>query len=343
MIKPKRLKPGATIAIVSPSAGAAFRFPHIFDYGIQALKDVFGFNIKEYPTARLSSEELHGNPQKRAEDINKAFLDKEVDGIICSIGGDDSIRILKYLDIDLIKNNHKFIMGYSDSTTFLDFLNLNGLVTYYGSSVMAGFAYIQCFDEAIDEYKRVLFSDRQYKLTPFRRWADSYKTWGEIENRGKVSEIRDEDIGHRWINKGSVTNGRLWGGCIEVLDMMNGTFAWPGMDFWNDRILMIETSEDKPTPIYIGYILRNFGIQGILPKLKGLLVAKPKSYSKEEKYELDKEIKKIVIDEFDCKGLTIITNIDFGHTDPRHILPMGITMRIDPVNEEMIFTETLFS
>jgi len=343
MIKPKQLQPGDTIAVLSPSASAAYRFPHIFDYGLDVLKSTFGFKIKEYPTARMSSEELHKNPQKRAEDINTAFADKEVEGIICSIGGDDSIRILKYLDLDVIKKNHKFIMGYSDSTTFLDYLNLNGLVTYYGSSVMAGFAYIQCFNEAIEEYKRVLFSDLPYMINPFSSWADSYKSWGLLENQGKVSEIRNDDIGYRWIHKGSMTNGQLWGGCIEVLDMMNGTFAWPTSEFWNNRILMIETSEDKPTPTYVGYILRNFGIQGILPKLKGLLVAKPKSYSNDEKYELDQEIIKIVINEFECRDLNIITNIEFGHTDPRHILPLGVNMRIDPVKEELFFTESLFS
>ena len=139
MIKPKRLKPGDTIAVLSPSAGAAQRFPPVFDKGLSVLRNVFGFRIKEYPTARMSSAELHDNPRARAEDINAAFADKEVDGIICSIGGDDSIRILKYLDLELIRKNHKFIMGYSDSTTFLDYLTLNGLVTYYGSSVMAGF------------------------------------------------------------------------------------------------------------------------------------------------------------------------------------------------------------
>ena len=343
MIKPKRLKPGDTIAVLSPSAGAAQRFPHVFDKGLSVLQNVFGFRIKEYPTARMSSAELHDNPRARAEDINAAFADKEVDGIICSIGGDDSIRILKYLDLELIRKNHKFIMGYSDSTTFLDYLNLNGLVTYYGPSVMAGFGYLECFDEAVEEYKRVLFSDLPYRIAPFASWADAYKNWGVPENAGKVAEIRNDDLGFRWLQKGFVTEGRLWGGCVEVLDMMNGTFAWPSAEFWNGRILMIETSEDKPTPAYVGYILRNFGIQGILPKLKGLLVAKPKAFSIDEKLELDQEIIKIVVGEFECRELNIIANIEFGHTDPRHILPLGVSMRIDPAKEELLFTESLFA
>jgi len=51
---------------------------------------------------------------------------------------------------------------------------------------MAGFAYIQCFNEAMEEYKRVIFSDLPYMITTFPSWADSYKSWGLVENQGKV-------------------------------------------------------------------------------------------------------------------------------------------------------------
>jgi muramoyltetrapeptide carboxypeptidase LdcA involved in peptidoglycan recycling len=343
MIKPARLKKGDTIAVLSPSWGGPRLYPHIFEDGIEALENEFGFRVKEFPTARMDPKDLHENPKRRAEDINEAFRDTSVQGIISSIGGDDSIRILEFLDAELIKNNPKLIMGYSDTTTILDFLNLHGLVTYYGSSIMAGFSHIRCFGEAVAEYRDVFFSTDRYELRPFSAWTDSYKNWAETANRGAISELRKDDIGHRWINKGSLSIGQLWGGCIEVLDMMNGTLAWPGKDFWNDKILFFETSEDKPTPSQIGFVIRNWGMQGILSKLKGLLVARPKSYTDDEKAELDNEIKRIVVDEFECEELNIVTNMDFGHTDPRHILPLGIDMKIDPVEERMIFTEALFS
>jgi muramoyltetrapeptide carboxypeptidase LdcA involved in peptidoglycan recycling len=158
-----------------------------------------------------------------------------------------------------------------------------------------------------------------------------------------VDALLASDTGHRWLQKGPIAEGRLWGGCIEILAMINGTLAWPGKDFWNDRILIIETSEDKPSPEQVGFILRNFGVQGILGKLRGLLVAKPKDYSTEEMVALDKEVLRIVVGEFKCKDLSIVSNIDFGHTDPRHILPLGILTCIDPVDESISFTEPLFS
>jgi len=124
--------------------------------------------------------------------------------------------------------------------------------------------------------------------------------------------------------------------------MMNGTFAWPHIDFWEDKYLFIETSEDKPTPEEVGFILRNFGVQGILNEIQGILVAKPKDYSIEEKKELDEEILKIVAGEFDVSDISIISNIEFGHTDPRHIMPLGIDLEIDPEHERLIFLEKIF-
>lgn len=136
-IKPKRLEQGDTIAIVSPSSGAAHKFPHIYESGIKTLKNL-GLDIKEYPTARASNDFLYKNPEKRAEDLNKAFEDKEADAIITTIGGDDSIRTLPFINTKVAVKNPKTIMGLSDTTTIITYYNQTGLVTFYGPSVMAG-------------------------------------------------------------------------------------------------------------------------------------------------------------------------------------------------------------
>ncbi|HPB88367.1 MAG TPA: LD-carboxypeptidase [Thermotogota bacterium] len=343
MMKPKKLKPGDTIAVLSPSSGVPYQYPHVFDHGLSILKTEFGFHIKEYPTTRMPPKALYENPRMRADDMIRAFLDPEVKGIICSIGGDDSVRILEYLDTEAILKHPKLLMGYSDSTTFLAYLNLLGLVTYYGPSVMAGFSYLKCFPEALKEYRSVFFESALYEIKPYTVWADAYQRWENPENTGKVVKMRGDHLPHVWINKGVKTTGCLWGGCLEVLDMINGTFAWPETEFWQDRILMIETSEDKPSPRQVGYRLRNYGAQGILSSIKGLLIGKPKDYTDEEMLELYEEVRRVVVGECRCDALNIVANIGFGHTDPHHILPMGIPLTIDPEKETLIFTEEMFS
>lgn len=343
MIKPRQLQRGDVVAAVAPSSGLAPSYPHVFEDGISVLEGELGLKVKVYPTARMTRQELRDNPRIRAMDLNNAFRDPEVKGIIATIGGDDSIRVLEYLDMDLIKAHPKLVMGYSDTTTILSYLNLHGLVTYYGPSIMAGFGYLKCFPEALREYEEVLYGESPYELRPFSAWADSYKPWNEKANAGKVARIRDEDLGHHWVSKGRLVTGRLWGGCLEVLEMLNGTFAWPGQDFWDGRILFLETSEEKPTPLHVSQVLRNFGIQGILSRIAGLLIARPKAYSLEEKAELEDLVGKVVMGEFGRADLNIIANIDFGHTDPRHILPLGIALELDPERERIAFSESLYS
>ena len=56
------------------------------------------------------------------------------------------------------------------------------------------------------------------------------------------------------------------GGCIEVLEMIKGTKAWPKLKTWENSILFFETSEEKPEPTYVEYWLRNYGSQGNFTK-----------------------------------------------------------------------------
>jgi len=102
------------------------------------------------------------------------------------------------LDIAGIMANPKILMGYSDTTAILCYLNIHGLVTYYGNSVMAGFSYFKNFSDACDEYRQVLFHGSGYALEPFAFWADSYQPWGDTQNVGRV-EVLTDCQGHRWL------------------------------------------------------------------------------------------------------------------------------------------------
>src|SRR3989344_4764224 len=111
MIKPAKLKKGDVIGIISPSWGGPNVFPHIYENGLKNLKTL-GFEIKEFPTARGDAKYQYQNPKVRAEDVNAAFADKEVKGIITSIGGDDSVRILPFLVKKVFFIIPKFLLAF---------------------------------------------------------------------------------------------------------------------------------------------------------------------------------------------------------------------------------------
>lgn len=341
-IKPNKLKKGDTIAIISPSWGGPSVFPHIYESGVDALKSL-GLDIKEYPSARKDASFLYNNPKFRADDINNAFADSEVKAIITSIGGDDSVRILPFLNLDLIKNNPKIILGYSDGTTINSYLNQFGLVTLNGPSIMAGFSQWNSLPIDFQNHiKKILFENSQnYEYKPFGSYSNGYLDWTDIANTGKVKDPI-KNSGWNWLQGKGKMQGELFGGCIEVLEMMKSTKFWPADDFWNGKILFLETSEDKPTPDMVKCFLRNYGMQGIFDKISALIVGRPRDYSDSERAQLDEIILKVIKVEFENEKLPIVTNMDFGHTDPQWILPLGIEAEIDCENESFKLLETPF-
>ncbi|OAB42822.1 S66 family peptidase [Paenibacillus glacialis] len=345
MNKPNKLMSGSKIAIISPSNGLPYLFPGIYELGLQNLQDILGFEIIEMPTARMSPDDLYRNPQWRANDINECFKNDQIDGIITSIGGYESVRILPYLDTEIIMNNPKFIMGFSDATTFLAYFNLLGLVTFYGPSVMAGLAQLQHLpDEYTQHVKSLLLEDHYpYAYKPFATWTNGYKDWGNPETLGECREFNHNEDGWTFIQGNTTVEGYAWGGCIEVLEFMKSTVYWPSGTFWNDKILFFETSEEKPTPGQVGYMLRNYGMQGIFQQIKGVIFGRAKDYSIEEKQELNQIILSVIRDEFGADNIPIVVDVDFGHTDPKLIIPLGGLVQLNATTAEIVLLESPFA
>ncbi len=332
-LKPAKLKRGDTIAIISPSWGGPSVFPHIYENGLKVLNERFGLKIKEYPTARTSADKLYNNPKSRAKDINDAFADKEVKAIITSIGGDDGIRVLKYLNKTIIKKNPKIFMGYSDATNFNTYLNQLGIISFNGPAIMSGFSQMKNFPDAINHINDILFKDsKEYEYKPYKEWSMKYLGWSKIENVGKVEE-KKINSGWHWIQGNSIVAGELFGGCIEIITGLRGTKYWPKPAFLKGKILFFETSEDKPTPESVKYEMRNWGIQGIFDKIKGIMIGRTRDYTEEETKRLENYVLDIVGKEFNHPEIPIVSNMDFGHTEPQIILPLGIKVEINCKNK----------
>jgi len=338
--KPAKLNQGDTVAIVSPSWGGPSVFPHIYENGLKVLQE-WGLKIKEFPTARMDAAFTRANPQVRAKDINDAFADPEVKAVFASIGGDDSVRILPFLDKKIIAENPKILMGYSDTSTLHVFSNLQGLITFYGPSIMAGFSQMDSLPESFKSHVReILFEPKEsYEYQSYGKYCGGYPDWANKENLGKVNPMKSDD-GWHWLQGNGQVQGELFGGCIEVLEMMKATDFWPSQDFWKDKIFFLETSEEKPSIHYIDHVLRNYGMLGVFDKISGFIFSRARDYSDEEKKELEDKIVSIVAKEFGKPNLPIIANFDVGHTDPQLVLPLGVKAEIDCENKKVKLAES---
>ena len=183
MLKPKKLKKGDKIAIVSLSWGGLGDKKLIHKYYIakERLENDFGLKVVTMPNALKGSEFIYEHPEARAKDLMDAFKDKTIKGIFCAIGGNDTIRILPYIDYEVIKNNPKIFMGYSDTTANHFMMNKAGIISYYGPSVMCEFGeYVKMFDYTKDAVNNILFKDTSnYKIESSDVWSKDLVSWKE--------------------------------------------------------------------------------------------------------------------------------------------------------------------
>ncbi len=328
------------MAIVSPSWGGPSVFPYVYENGLKILQK-WGLKIREFPTARMDAGFLRANPQVRAKDINDAFADPEIKAVFASIGGVDSVRILPFVDKKIIANNPKILMGYSDTSTLHMFANLQGLITFYGPSIMAGFSQMDSLPESFKSHVReILFEPQEgYEYQPYKKYCDGYPDWANKENLEKVNAIKSDD-GWHWLQGNGKVQGELFGGCMEVLEMMKATDFWPSQDFWKGKIFFLETSENKPSLHYIDHVLRNYGMLGVFDHISGLIFSRARDYSNDEKKKLEEKIVSIVAQEFGKPNLPIVANFDVGHTDPQLVLPIGVKAEIDCLTKRVRLVES---
>ncbi|WP_369899520.1 S66 peptidase family protein [Bacillus manliponensis] len=328
LIKPKKLKRGDRIATVSTSWGGAGD-PELrwrYEQGIKRLEDIFGLVVVPMPNSLKGSDYAYENPQARAQDLMTAFADKSIKGIIANIGGEDSIRLLPYIDFNTIRENPKIFMGYSDVTISHLFCHKAGLSSFYGPSILVDFAEnVEMDSYTIDMINRTLFlSEIIGEIEPAKEWTSERLEW--IESNQHKRRTMQRNHGYELLQGTHTAQGRLIGGCIEVLEFAKGTKIWPDKKYWENSILFFETSEEKPEPNYIKYWLRNYAAQGILQVINGIIFAKPQD---EKYYEEYKQIILQVMKEYHLEDLPILYNLNFGHTEPKFILPYGAKAEIN--------------
>ncbi|MCL4324800.1 MAG: LD-carboxypeptidase [Candidatus Thermoplasmatota archaeon] len=340
LVRPAALAAGDTVSVVSPSSGAASAFPWLLERAERNLKVHLGLSIKELPHTRSKPKFLERHPEARAADLEQAFEDPETTAVFATIGGDDSVRVLPHLDRSLFRKHPKILMGFSDTSTLTTWGNLQGLVTFNGPSLLAGWAQMEKFPPPFLDLTRSLLFDAAspIELYPFAHYSEGYPDWSVKTNLGKVNQL-SENEGPHWVRGKQAFEGPLFGGCLEVLEFLKGTEFWPEKDFWKGKVLFLETSEEVPSLKEVRRWLRNYGVQGVFDQVAGLLFGRARGYTPQQKTELDSTILEVLTNEFHQGDLPVVTNLDFGHTDPQWILPLGVKLSVDPRLRRFVLTE----
>ena len=328
LIKPERLKKGDTVATVSLSWGGAGDKDLLWRYekGKRRLTEQFGLRVVEMPNTLKGSDFVYRHPEKRAEDLMQAFADPSIRAVIACIGGDDSIRLLPYIDFDVLRRNPKIFLGYSDSTVTHFMCMKAGIASVYGPSILAEFAEnVKIFDYTAHWLQKTLFEPEPLGTIPCAgEWTGERMPW-TLENE-HTAKVLQKNTGYEFLQGDAVVQGPLIGGCIEVMEMMKGTALWPDPHQFDNAVLFLETSEEMPEPDYIAYWLRNYGVQGVLQKVSGIVWGKP---YQGKHYDAYKQAILKVLAELSLTGLPVVYNMSFGHNEPMACIPYGAKAKID--------------
>jgi len=338
MIKPDYLKKGDLIGLVSPSAPLAGLVPHRVEKAVEAL-NLMGFNVKIGKNALMVDDYVAGDPKRRAEDINNFFKDPKIKAIISFIGGNHSNQILDYLNFELIKNNPKIFLGYSD-VTVLHFALLTqcDLVSFYGPSGLNQFAENPKILTYTEKYfKKALMQVAPIgKIYPSSEYTEEILNWFNEEDlkRGRKMLV---NTGWEWIKEGCA-EGSIVGGCISSIIHLRGTRFWPNFKntifFW--EIPEGDSLEKGESLANIDSYLMDLKLSGVFDGIKGMIIGRPFAYTKQE---IDK-LKKIIQEYFKEYNIPILFNVDIGHSDPMITVPLGIRVRIDSDKKIFEFLES---
>ena len=299
-VKPKRLKNGDTVGIVSPAAPV---------YGkekieiMQESMEALGFNVEISNHVTAQWGYFAGEDKLRADEVNKMFADPNIDGIVCARGGWGCSRILPYLDYEMIAQNPKVIIGYSDVTSLLLALYAKtGLVTFHGPVGTSEWK-----DFSVNYFKSILMEGGKVEMTNPQKVED---TLTQIDDR--VTTIR----------KGTA-QGPLLGGNLTVLTTIIGSDFLPE---WDDAILFLE---DVNEGIYrVDRMLTQMKLAGILDQLNGFVFGKCTECGPGSGYG-SFTMDQVFDHHIEPLNIPAWSGAMIGHISEKFTVPIGIQARID--------------
>lgn len=356
MIKPRKLKKGDKIAIVSLSQGL-LGMPfckHEVDIALKRLEE-FGLVPVIMPNAMKDMDYIKEHPEARASDLKEAFMDKDIKAIISAIGGNDTYKLIPYLMEDeefkrAVRNNPKIFTGYSDTTNNHLMLHKLGLTTFYGPCLLVDIAEL---DKEMLPYTKSYFEkffkdEDGYEIISSPVWYLDRESYG-VEEVGKPRKEMKEKHGFEVINGRGKVTGNLYGGCLEIIynayvgerfgdeaEIYKKYDILPTLDEWKDKILFIEPSDERNTPEKIETMLNYFKNNKILESVKGVIVGKPID---EEYYEEYKDVFKRVFSDLETP---VLYNVNFGHAYPRCVIPYGLKATVDYDDKKITVDEAIF-
>jgi muramoyltetrapeptide carboxypeptidase len=262
-----------------------------------------GFHVKLAPSVDARDDYVAGSPEARAADLNALFADPEVDVVHCLQGGYGSAQTIPFLDFDVIAQNPKPFLGFSDITALhVAIRQRTGLATFYAPGV-AGVG-----DKDATEFTRGRFL--------------------EVLREGGAGEVpRDPDDPYVRAIAGGKASAPLAGGCLWLLVQTMGT-PWE-IDL--DGAIFFFEDTDLP-PWYLDGFLVQLGHAGKLDGVRGVVVgemAKCEWREDRPEWPRTKSVEDVLEQRLEPLGVPVLYKLPLGHGKHLATLPLGVLATLD--------------
>lgn len=317
--KPSKLNFGDTVGIATPASPFYPAIEGFFKRGLEGIQRL-GLQVRVAENVFQQREHLNISAQQRADDLNSLFADPEVKAIICLSGGDGANAVLPLLDWQIIERHPKIFMGYSAITALL--LGIYAcvkMVTFHGPMVLNGFSeFPELLPYTRQQMEKVLFwAEPAGMLKPPAEWTDDFPK----EDSPRQMKPNPDWL---WLRNGKA-QGRLIGGNLRTIRTLPGTQFWPS---FRDTILFFEEVNMGTGASALRSVdesLAHLKMLGVFDEITGLIVGKVNNLSEEEERLFEQLIREYTA----SYDFPILTKVDFGHTDPRLTLPIGVRASLD--------------
>jgi len=311
LIKPPRLRNGDTIALVTPGS---YITEQEKEESINNLRGL-GFNVTYSDRLMQKNGYFSATDEERAADLNEMFERKDVQAIMCARGGYGCARILPFLNYELIENNPKILIGFSDVTAIQYALyKRNNLITFHGPVSISTFSSF-----SIKNFQNVLLNPSEELKLENSKTDNNFNPYGiTVITEGKVE-------------------GELIGGNLSIVVSMIGT------DYdieLSGKIIFLE--EFLEEPYRIDRMLTQMIQAGKFANAAGIAlgVFKMCEPSKTNPSFSDSfSLIEVLKDRLGNLGIPVVYGLSFGHIADKFTLPFGVTAELNSDTKQLKLLE----
>jgi muramoyltetrapeptide carboxypeptidase len=312
MVKPKALKPGDTVGLITPSS-------YVFDtwridLAAARLEASLGVKCKTGRFVKSRHGYMAGTEKERLEDLHAMFADRSVAGVFCLEGGYGTERLLSGIDYELLRRNPKILLGYSDITGLhLAISRRAGLVTFHGPVALGSMP-----SWSLASLKKALFAP---------------------EPIGDLANPPEDDQNWPAFPLHTVSPGKARGAIAGGnLTLVSTTMGTPYEIEARGKILFLEDTGEAP--YRVDRMLTQLKLAGKLQEAAGIVWGTcTECTPAKSSFEVNLSMSDLLDEILGDLGKPVLSGLVFGHTKEKATIPIGVEAELDAGAKKVAIVE----